>query len=106
MKERRERPEWPKIARNTITPNGFDNEEGDKPCFAMEYNRCYVYIPHSFISDYKTAKSIFKQILPTLDEMWPDCGDRHVVVNIQGKKEKLFLYFAFSHILVKKQNDD
>lgn len=91
---------WPRIREDGVTPRGLGREQGGQPCFGTRYNHCDVYVPKTMTGDPATARSIFEQLIPTLDGMWPECGDRTVEIQFEGRPITLLLYFAFSHILV------
>lgn len=95
-------PQYPNIRTDGITPAGLGNIKGNKPCFCTEANRCLLYIPHSLTENQSVARSIFTQIMPIIDDMWPNCGDRTATVMIDGGKWNLFLEFVFSHILIQR----
>jgi len=95
-------PEWPRYKEDGITAAGFRNEEGNQPCFCTTHNKCSLYILHKLTEHHPTVKMIFNRVMPTIDKIWPNCGDRTVETEINGEKWKLFLYFAFSHILIRR----
>jgi len=97
-------PDWPEI-RESITPAGFGHKEGNQACFCTKINKCSLYIPHSFIEDMDSAKSIWEQIKPIVDKFWKESGtgNRIATVSLKGKKRKIRLKHGFSHILIKKR---
>ena len=96
-------PPWPEIGKNGVTASGFGNPKGNAPCFCTQHKQCYIYIPHSLTTDATKARDIFQQIMPTIENIWENPGDRNVVVRLDGKETTLFLEFGFAHILVQIQ---
>ena len=95
-------PNWPRYRENGITPAGFRIEESNQPCFCTAYNRCSIYLPHEITEHHPTAKMVFNRIMPTIAKICPACVDRTVEIEINGERWKLFLYFVFSHILIRR----
>ncbi|MDD5567181.1 MAG: hypothetical protein PHH01_03210 [Patescibacteria group bacterium] len=92
---------WPSIKEDGLTATGFGNVFGEQPCFTIVYNSCTVYLRKCVVPDLETARDVFRQLLPTLDGMWPNCGDRRVEITLRGKPTRLHLYFAFAHIDIR-----
>lgn len=93
--------DWPVIV-ETTTPSGLGTENGNKPCFATKRNQCYIYIPFTVTDDCIFAKSIFSQLIATVDEIWKrGPGNRSLNVAVGGKKWFVRLEFSFSHILLR-----
>jgi hypothetical protein len=98
----RDVPKYPGISPAGITPAGFGSKDGDKPCFCTEYNYCKVYLPNVLVSDAAIAEDVFKQIVPELNDMWPNCRNKTATVSVGKETWKVLLDFAFSHILVRR----
>ncbi|MCX6810662.1 MAG: hypothetical protein NTY30_02930 [Candidatus Berkelbacteria bacterium] len=95
-------PQYPEIRDDGVTPAGFGNVDGDKPCFCATYNRVSLYIPHLLTDNPEVAKQIFEAAVPMLENFWTAPGNFSFVVTIDGKQRCFDGKHAFSHVLISE----